>query len=148
MAAHKSVPPTADRGGWKVNRIHFQDSATQGEPRRKRAGWNAAQWTGAGETVRPAKGAAVDVGQNRDPAGIVVGRDGGASDRTARGGPRRKRAGWNASKWTGAGETRRKLTAADRDQEIRNRRAAGESVRAIAAALDCGTGTVARALKS
>lgn len=64
--------------------------------------------------------------------------------RSVRGGPRRKRAGWNLPPVGGDGRPAR---AADRDREIRRRREAGETVRSIAAALGCGVGTVARALR-
>lgn len=63
--------------------------------------------------------------------------------RPARGGPRRKRAGWNLPP---SGSDGQPVRRADRDREIRLRREAGETVRSIAAALGCGVGTVARAL--
>lgn len=64
-----------------------------------------------------------------------------------RGGLRRKAAGWNLPQWVGTGEGLHVVSADERDAEIRRRRAAGESIRNIAAALQCGRGTVGRALQ-
>ena len=79
-----------------------------------------------------------------DGAGVPPSRPGSEPDRVARGGPRRKRAGWNLPPF---GDDGRPVRAADRDAEIRRRRKAGETVRNIAAALGCGVGTVSRALR-
>ena len=57
---------------------------------------------------------------------------------------RAARAGWNLPPF---GDDGRPVRPANRDAEIRRRREAGETVRGIAAALGCGVGTVARALR-
>ena len=74
------------------------------------------------------QGAAVSPAPKRAAGGPgrVPSRPGSEPDRVARGGPRRKRAGWNLPPF---GDDGRPVRAADRDAEIRRRREAGETSR-------------------